>query len=443
MYCDFNNIPISKDIKKNFIEKYVKPNDKQSKMRKSKFISVIPEVDESKYNSPKSSPRSKSFSIQKSKKDSKKSIKNFKKSNFYKKNKISIGEKNNKIYNNDNNISNINSFLDGNFNKITNDKNEDTEIDNFEKINEELTCNEGLEKNIINLNIKMNNYDRNNNFYLTIDKKEKDEELICKNNTYDKIEKLLKDDITPVNFEKVTTDTILDNADKENKKINIYNNIVIHNSNKSDSNFNKINRFNYLENIHLESFKIDSVYENINKISKYNYAIDPSLRTKIKNILLSTESNKKIQSSLNIKRIEIKEEPSFIKNNNFQLFQKRGNESGDLSTKSANNSRRRFSVCGTSLFETAFRKNINKKNLAASNIIDSENTFYKRIKEINQSRINTPKLNNKNKELNRYEEQIFKNIENNTQNLNNPEEYFSGFFTNILKKQQLNSNYDI
>ena len=76
-------------------------------------------------------------------------------------------------------------------------------------------------------------------------------------------------------------------------------------------------------------------------------------------------------------------------------------------------------------------------------IFDSENTFYKRIKEINQSRINTPKLNNKNKELNRYEEQIFKNIENNTQNLNNPEEYFSGFFTNILKKQQLNSNYDI
>ena len=279
-------------------------------------------------------------------------------------------------------------------------------------------------------------------FILHINKKEKDEELISKNNTYDKIEKLLKDDITPVNFEKVTTDTILDNADKENKKINIYNNIVIHNSNKSGSNLNKINRFNYLENIHLESFKLDSIYENINKISKYKYAIDPSLRTKIKNILL-TASNKKIQSSLNIKRIELKEEPSFIKNNNFQLFQKRGNESGDLSTKSANNNRRRFSVCGTSLFETAFRKNINKKNFPASNIIDSENTFYKRIKEIHQSKTNIPKLNNKNKELNQYEEQISKNIENNTQNLNNPEEYFSGFFTNILKKKQLNINYDI
>ena len=61
------------------IEKYVKPNDKQSKMRKSKFIDVIKEVDESKYNSPKSSPRSKSFSIKKSRKDSNKSIKNFKK----------------------------------------------------------------------------------------------------------------------------------------------------------------------------------------------------------------------------------------------------------------------------------------------------------------------------------------------------------------------------
>ena len=64
-------------------------------------------------------------------------------------------------------MNNINSLLDGNFTKITNDKNEDTEIDNFEKINEELTFNEGLEKNITNLNIKMDNYDRNNNFYLT------------------------------------------------------------------------------------------------------------------------------------------------------------------------------------------------------------------------------------------------------------------------------------
>ena len=46
------------------------------------------------------------------------------------------------------------------------------------------------------------------------------------------------------------------------------------------------------------------------------------------------------------------------------------------------------------------------------------------------------KFKDKFKKLNNYEEQISKNIENNQQKLNNPEEYYSGFFSQILTKNQ-------
>ena len=105
-----------------------------------------------------------------------------------------------------------------------------------------------------------------------------------------------------------------------------------------------------------------------------------------------------------------------------------------MSTK---HSKYRNNIIGTTFVGSTFKKKSNKKTISPDGIIDSENNFYTRIKEIHQSKTNIPKLNNKNKELNQYEEQISKNIENNTQNLNNPEEYFSGFFTNILSKKPI------
>ena len=41
----------------------------------------------------------------------------------------------------------------------------------------------------------------------------------------------------------------------------------------------------------------------------------------------------------------------------------------------------------------------------------------------------------KNKKENNYEDKISKNIEINKQNLNNPKEYFSGLFNQILTKK--------
>ena len=49
-----------------------------------------------------------------------------------------------------------------------------------------------------------------------------------------------------------------------------------------------------------------------------------------------------------------------------------------------------------------------------------------------------PKSRDKNKEKDEYEEQITKNIEKNKLKLNNPDEYFSGLFNNLLSKKNVN-----
>ena len=81
----------------------------------------------------------------------------------------------------------------------------------------------------------MNNYDKNNYIFHQI-KKDKNEELISQSNSFDKINKLLKDnDISDINIEKVLIDNNSNYGDQNNKKINIYNNIVINSSHKKNN----------------------------------------------------------------------------------------------------------------------------------------------------------------------------------------------------------------
>ena len=485
-YYELNGIPISAELKNKFIGKKVKFNTKlhkgKAKMKNTKYIkSIIKEEDEIKYisgkNSGVSTPKIKDLSVKRSKENSNKSIKSIQTSNNENKNNNNdlIDRNNNKKDNNNNNeknlknnmmineIKNLNSFLDENNNKIlnnlksnifknnnnnikSNDINKHFEENNFERINEEMFYNDDLENNIMNRHITMDNYDTNNNIFHVKNKKEKDEELISRNNTYVKIEKLLKDnDISTTNYEKVLIDNNSDNTEKGNKKINIYNNIVINHSNKTNTNYNnynKINRFDYLENISVESFKINSLYENINKLSKYHYAINPALRLKIKNILASTSkiaSFKTIQSSKNIKSLSLTDDSTIIKNKNTSFItpQKNRNQLGDFSPMSTKHSKYRNNIIGTTFVGSTLKKKSNKKTISPDGIIDSENNFYTRIKEKSFSKKNIPKLSSKSKKTNNYEEQISKNIEKNTQNLNNPEEYFSGFFTKILTKKPI------
>ena len=94
----------------------------------------------------------------------------------------------------------------------------------------------------------------------------------------------------------------------------------------------------------------------------------------------------------------------------------------------------------------AFKKSTLQNTI--SEYDDENDNFYNRIKTFR----NGPKGKNKEKDKEReretsqiskklnLEERISQNIENNKQNLNNPEEYFSGFFKNILSKKRSQKN---
>ena len=80
-----------------------------------------------------------------------------------------------------------------------------------------------------------------------------------------------------------------------------------------------------------------------------------------------------------------------------------------------------------------------KRNNNKNNYLNSEEgTFYAKIQILNGEK-KPIKHRDKSKEKGDYdyEDEISKNIEKNKQNLNNPEEYFSGFFNKILSTKNI------
>ena len=481
-YCEANDIPISPNLKTTVLNKKVKfksnISDKKIKTGPKKYIkSIIKEEDESKYTSRKNSSLSKKTIIKNNSSLKSKNNNNEKdnKSNLgstaifkkYKTKKTIIShnsEKNNKsnselISGSKPNNINDNSFYNERKNKSEirtseiNDKNSEIiserlnmnqshEEKNSEKINEEIFFNEDLGTNIINKHIIMNNYDKNNYiFHQRTD--ENSDYLISLNNSYDKINKLLgENSLSQINLENVLIENNSVNSDKRNKKINIYNNIVINNSHKNDNiineNYKKINKFEILENSSINSFTIYSSYENLNQISKYKYASNKTLHQKVKNLIQQNtfKKFKTIQSLKDNKPPLLKEETNFIKNNkniNYSAEKIRPEKSSSNGFLIIH----KFNSTIEDKENTSFkRKEKEKRHFSSNNVSDGENTFYSRMKIINRSKI-TGKLRDKNKKLNNYQDIISKNIEENKQNLNNPEEYFSGFFNNILSKKKI------
>ena len=194
----------------------------------------------------------------------------------------------------------------------------------------------------------------------------------------------------------------------------------------------------------VDSFKIESIYENINKLSQYKYSIEPELQKKVKNILKDRPlaSYKTIQSSKNNKRIIFNDISTPNKKKEVVPFSEK-----KINYSSENNSpSRNYKLKKTKTFfrdknvnNSSIKKKVNIR-LSTNNINDEEDTFYTRIKVAKSFRKPTSKQTSKlrdKKKTNNYERQITKNIEKNKQNLNNPEEYFTGFFNNILSKKDL------
>ena len=235
---------------------------------------------------------------------------------------------------------------------------------------------------------------------------------------------------------------------KENKQTDKYNNITIDdsckNENKLKENSIKTNKFNCLLSSLVESFEINSSYENINKISKYEYISSPSYQQKVKNFILQTsfKKNTTLQSPQNNKSFSFRGQSFILKHNIYPFSaekKKIENEFDPPLEKEKEIVRRRTNVFNTSLpNHLPFNKKEKKRTISSSNIIEGERTFYMKYKDIDikPKKRASVKFKDKFKKLNNYEEQISKNIENNQQKLNNPEEYYSGFFSKTLTKNQ-------
>ena len=324
--------------------------------------------------------------------------------------------------------------------------NKKIEDENLERVNEEMFFNEEFGTNIINRKISMNNYDKNNYIFHQISK-EKNDELITHNNSFDKIYKLLHDNnISDLNIENVLIDNHSVHSDKGNKKINIYNNIVINNSHKNDNaintNYTKKNSFDKLENTSADSFSINSTYENINKISKYKYASDKSLQFKIKKLLIQTpnfKTYKTIQSTKDNKSTLFKDETPSSKNNNFKtksMFYSadKNRLDNDKSPTNTHLVKHKFNhILHESDNDTP--KYSRESKLRSSINEPEEDNFYTMVKMNNRTKRSCKNIE-KSRKTNNYEDKISKNIEINKQNLNNPKEYFSGLFNKILTKKQ-------
>ena len=501
LYCELNDIPLDEDTKKNNIvhKKEVKfniNNKKNKKQIKKRKISndIIKEVDESKYLSKKNTNISKNLSIKSNEEENKNE--KFEENNnntpiFKEKENINIKNCTNLLNSSDNllkdnkiisdiilglNKNNLNSFFEENkninkekksnikfniincksdiFNKSSKNVevrldnlnlNKKVEDENLERVNEEMFFNEEFGTNIINRRITMNNYDKNNFIFHQISK-EKNNDLISQNNSFDKIYKLLSgNNISDTNIDKVLIDNHSVHSDKGNKKINIYNNIVINNSNKNDNtnnntNYIKQNKFDILENSSADSFSINSTYENINKISKYKYSNNKSLQEKIKK-LLTNSSNisryKTIHSTKNNKVSLLKEESPMSKNTNYKnksmLSHSAKKNKYDKDKSSTNTHLVKQNIMN--LFHNSDDDSPNNKKERRLRSIsnDAEDNFYTMIKMKTKR---SCKNIYKNKKTNNYEDKISKNIEINKQNLNNPKEYYSELFNKILNRKQ-------
>ena len=185
------------------------------------------------------------------------------------------------------------------------------------------------------------------------------------------------------------------------------------------------------------SFTIYSEYENINALSNYKYSKSVKLRNKIKKILKDDETSLNIKINKHIKR-------NSVLNNIVSPISLIEKENYSFSSRNNYNSANK---------EPTNKKSIRRRTLKSKSIINKKNNLKDKEKEIGEFVNNTPVLtskkrisskksygfsifnNNKSndKKANLLDE-ISQNIEKNQKNLNNPDEFYTEYFSNILTK---------
>ena len=359
------------------------------------------------------------------------------------------------------------------------------------KVNSEISLNNDLQMDIMNNNIWLNNLDENSNIlYSNIKDTEKEDKKHNKNsNVADEyilnIEKLVgKDRSNKIMNKKQIEKAEIKTDDKISIKSKSSDKSRINMKNEDITQTNKINKFSNLNTSQSTSFSINSSYDNINQISKFNFEKNSDLREKTKNFILeqidiekkpnivktkTTKTNNNflnIQNNINLnskKPIVRKKSENIVKSNilnkteyvehmkrsTIQYLNKEfvnGSKSSkkfeidDEDFQKRKESRKSLSVININGNRNSIKKKPIKKYISVGT---KDITFYNKInkmKTLKKRRANSiedkneKEKENKNIKVN-YDKLIMKNIEKNKQNLNNPEEYFEGFFNDIIFNQ--------
>ena len=374
------------------------------------------------------------------------------------------------------------------------ENNEINNSSNFEKINNEISFNNDFMLEIKHNDLIMNNTDENCNIiYSKIKNKEtKDNKNTNLGDYYDSnISKLFKQREIDYNLKKQKNEKLeIRTNDGVNIKSSSDDNNNINNIRQNNSKNNKDNKFLILETSQSTNFTIGSIYENINQISEFKYSINSELREKTKKFIteLLEQDNKSINSSTNIKKHNndhfltirdnmkpikkklIRKKSEFLKtkinlnkieymtsrksllNNdedfkydspiNIHKSKKKINYDSESPKKSEE--KQKDNECIFTTMNLNKKKTIAKKKPIRRYESTKVKTFYNKInrkKTMKRKKtIFEEKTEKERKDIKiNYNKLISKNIEENQQNLNNPEEYFEGFFNDIIFKKQGNN----
>ena len=370
-----------------------------------------------------------------------------------------------------------------------NNNNKKDEIDNSSylgKVNSEISYNADLNIDIKNNDIIMNNFDENSNIFYSNIKSIQNKENNDSNINNEKIEKIINNKIKNDKAEIKTNDNVSNKCMK-----------ILSSDKLQEIKSNKFNSLNLSQSS--TSFTLNSSYENINEISKNNYLNNSYLREKTKKFILDQINNIKDESPtspISPSRKALKKKPSAkilsvtstIKQGIGKIFRKKStdftnrkklNKSISINMKPI--SKRVSCLDNEPKIKTRVKssksimisededdddinKNIDMTNFSLDkslsvigrkktakvnknikkiiSVEETENTFYSKISRMKSQKrkINSPSRTKHHNSMISYDKLISKNIEKNQQNLNNPEEYFEGFFNHIILNQQKDSN---
>ena len=223
------------------------------------------------------------------------------------------------------------------------------------------------------------------------------------------------------------------------------------------------NIFTNLTTTQEKSFQLNSSYDNINKISNNKYIKDINLQTKIKQVLISecnTVSAIKKKCTFLLPPLQLKnpsKSPKFSsrkskkKFNDFLSeaeFEKFAINQSNISNNDKKCINKAMSLIAKPNEDIHLNiKKQNKNKLLSSSKLIEINRNYKMLKKTKTPVLESRKLRKKTtkkkpekiiKQLNI----ISKNIQNTSKNINNPEEFYMNFFTNIIAKENKSINGD-